>query len=624
MDSESIYFEEFCDLYCDGSVEEYIIATIMDLGYGDTLFYRPSDPKYVSDLIQNGLSTANFHYHHWSELYNEIWNNISSHVGNALFLKRYICSLIMPFRELSRYFFPGPDSDERTQFAARFLLAINDFHLPIDEENEIIAKGYSERMRNSEEFKSLSPEEQEKFCALSTEELLRYKSYFYNTNIYEITRLVSTMMQELAVIISAFLLESGEKSTLFDYQRMCGVVLTDALYPYYFCRTMDWTLELAESYLPSPIFYYEGGGSALSSPEHTVEYIEILPATMDALDPLSISKWRSLSELTIQQYSAYQYLTYGGNAPIVDWEKMKGENYDRFSRDVSTVIGDTNKVRQACLVIIQRVLYWFLELRKDDYVFKLHGEAQEFYIQDNLLLGKYIARIIGKTLPLDPSLCFFRLAEELGFKFDNFFKTMVDYTSAYNLLFDPRLFLRLRADQCLKCNKQLCAFRIDDPANFVFGGKGELMRISPTSSSGSSCPTFKEKGVNIIVSDKNSVKSKIAITSERLHTGKANALYSKLEKDKYIRAGKDGKYVWLKNLDLFAYFCYKLTDTFVGRCIQIEVKYITQAIIGYDGNLETVSSYARRYRTRNKPRRPSLADYIDNTIEEAYKGYYGI
>ena len=250
------YFDEFRDLYCDGSAEQYILATLVDAGYSDKMEYAPGDPDFVGTMIRDGGDVSDFYFKHWIELHEEIWDNISTHVGDKPFLKRYICSMILAFKDVSAYYFPGVDADENQQEISNYLLAVACRHLPRTRELEQIAAPIVAGLKEASDFESLTPDEKQKRFASEIEPALKKYDEHIKSNIYEVTRLLYGMMEELAVHITACLLESGEKTSLFDYQRMCGVLLTDALYPFYLCRTMDWTQQYAESYMPEPLFYY--------------------------------------------------------------------------------------------------------------------------------------------------------------------------------------------------------------------------------------------------------------------------------------------------------------------------------------------------------------------------------
>lgn len=250
------YFDEFRDLYCDGSAEQFILAALVDAGYSDRMEYAPSDPDFVDTMIRDGGKVEDFYFKHWIELHDEIWDNISTHVGDKPFLKRYICSMIQAFKEVSAYYYPGEDASDNEKSIAHYLEALANYNLPRTKELNEVAAPVAATLKSDPTFASLSDEEKNKrFLPLINKALEQYKERL-KLNIYEVSRLLHGMMEELAVHITACLLESGEKSNIFDYQKMCGVLLTDAIYPFYLCRTMDWTKQFAESYLPEPMFYY--------------------------------------------------------------------------------------------------------------------------------------------------------------------------------------------------------------------------------------------------------------------------------------------------------------------------------------------------------------------------------
>ena len=545
---------------------------------------------------------SDFEFKRWPELEEELSVGIKLRVNSPSELNLYIGSILKSLAPVARFFFKQNENDA---LPALFEMVNSPYYAAVE-----IPPVICEIIKNDPQPGVLFQSDEEKENA-GEQALKQVKDSILgarNDFPFKAASQAYSNLVHIGAYIESVLLECGQKKRLKEYQEDVGVSISDSSLLEQVALVRHWSVEYIEELMKKR---GKGGMRAigLNADGHT------------PIDPLHVSKWDSLSFFIVKEYMANQYLLYGGKVPNMEWEKLEGENYDQFDEDISSLVGKQDKIRQACLVIIQKLLYGFLDSNKKRHEYK--DDKLNFFIRDYLMLMKYVARVIGKTLSLEPAACFFRLSEELGFSFDSFFNAFVDYQSSYNLGFDPRLLLRLRADQCMKCNKQDCIYRIDNPANFDFGPKGELRRISKPI-----FPIYKESskeqdvGNKTVHIAKGPAKSKVAKTSECLHTGKANALYSKLENNNYIRAGKDGKYIWLKDLELFAYFCYKLTDTFVGKKTQIEVKYITQAIISCNGNMETVSSYANRFR-KGKKRRPTLANFIDNTIEEAYKGYYG-
>ena len=250
------YFDEFRDLYCDGSAEQFILAALVDAGYSDRMEYAPSDPEFVDTMIRDGGKVEDFYFKHWIELHDEIWDNISTHVGDKPFLKRYICSMIQAFKEVSAYYYPGKEASDNQKEIADFLSALKNYNLPRTKELYQISAPIVEELKASPDF-AITPkgEREKRFLPLLENAVKQYKAHL-DLNIYKVSRLVASMMEELAVHITACFFEAGEESTVFYYQGMCGVVLTDAIYPFNLCRTMDWTKEYAESYMPGPLFYY--------------------------------------------------------------------------------------------------------------------------------------------------------------------------------------------------------------------------------------------------------------------------------------------------------------------------------------------------------------------------------
>lgn len=319
---DSQFFEEFHELYCSQYTDECIMAALIDSGHKDALEFLPREENYVQMVIENGLTFKDMLFPHWGEMHEEIWTNISRYIGNKALLKRYVCSLILPFREISAYFYPGKDASDNAKIGAQYLRDLCYRNLPQTSEMNSMGKAVFSKLLKRKGFKELPQEEQRKLFENELGlELDKYNERL-KLNIYEITRMVHGMMEELAVHITICLLEQGESSTIFDYQRMCGIVLTDEIHPFYFCRTMDWPIEFAESYLPKAIYYYgnpleqignqEAGPSKPAIPESIKRAVEdgivgedlrLKGSNMDFVrycvekhffEPYQIAQWRQI------------------------------------------------------------------------------------------------------------------------------------------------------------------------------------------------------------------------------------------------------------------------------------------------------------------------------------------
>ena len=112
-------------------------------------------------------------------------------------------------------------------------------------------------------------------------------------------------------------------------------------------------------------------------------------------------------------------------------------------------------------------------------------------------------------------------------------------------------------------------------------------------------------------------KTKAERSLKKLSDDRIDTLLKHLAKIGYCILGGDFKYIWLKDQDTYAYFCYKLSDIFVGAQAQLETKFICTSIICSRYNPETTGRYARQYR-KNEKCRPELADQLDHLIQEAF------
>lgn len=113
-------------------------------------------------------------------------------------------------------------------------------------------------------------------------------------------------------------------------------------------------------------------------------------------------------------------------------------------------------------------------------------------------------------------------------------------------------------------------------------------------------------------------KCKCKHAAERLNSVTANKIYDTLQKRGYTKNRPTNIALWVKNKELYAYFCYKITDRLISTEHQIETKYISQSHIAFDGNISTVSKYATDYRRRKKEF-PSGHKDIDNIIDAGLK-----
>jgi hypothetical protein len=111
------------------------------------------------------------------------------------------------------------------------------------------------------------------------------------------------------------------------------------------------------------------------------------------------------------------------------------------------------------------------------------------------------------------------------------------------------------------------------------------------------------------------VRTKAERSKKKLSDDRVATLVKHLAKLGYCVLGEDFKYVWQKDQDTYAYFCYKLSDEFVGKDVQLETNYIFKNIMCSRFHLDTIGRYARQYR-KNEKKRPELADQIDHVIQE--------
>ena len=107
--------------------------------------------------------------------------------------------------------------------------------------------------------------------------------------------------------------------------------------------------------------------------------------------------------------------------------------------------------------------------------------------------------------------------------------------------------------------------------------------------------------------------------AKMLNSPNANKIYIALKKKGYTQERPSGADMWVKSKELYAYFCYKITDELVGSNHQIEIKFIYQNFIEFEGNLPTLSRYASSYRS-GKKEFPDGYKEINQIVEAGAKG----
>jgi hypothetical protein len=117
----------------------------------------------------------------------------------------------------------------------------------------------------------------------------------------------------------------------------------------------------------------------------------------------------------------------------------------------------------------------------------------------------------------------------------------------------------------------------------------------------------------------HSGKSKSIQVAKGFCSVKAHKIISALKHRGYLQSRSAGIDVWVKSKELYAYFCYKITDVLISPTHQIETKYISENYIAYNGNIKTVSRYATGYRNKKKDY-PDGYKSIDSIIEAGANG----
>lgn len=196
-------------------------------------------------------------FYDWRELYDEISAAIAGFNNNETQISRYVCSILMPFVEISEYFFPSDKNNQGYAELAKFLRDYASKKYNADKEKAQIQKKAEEKFKDSNYVKVLPDgtlnyvylnyiEEEEKKIYMSND---FFDHKFLIQIIYTVSRLASA--------IEGALLINRAPNGLFEYQEMCGVVLCKSFDAKRLCEHLGWTEKIANMFLPAPICYQD-------------------------------------------------------------------------------------------------------------------------------------------------------------------------------------------------------------------------------------------------------------------------------------------------------------------------------------------------------------------------------
>lgn len=159
----------------------------------------------------------------WPQLAEEIYQLLDNCNKDPHKIKRQVCRILMQFKQIAPYFFhTNNENTNQVSINDYFRCIINTFH---EAKKTLNAIGHSTGI-TSGEFDSK-----------------------WNKPIFQAIAQIGIALETLANIIQGCLYEHGIKTSLFEYQKACGIALTSEITPESLAQSMDWTPEMAKDYM---------------------------------------------------------------------------------------------------------------------------------------------------------------------------------------------------------------------------------------------------------------------------------------------------------------------------------------------------------------------------------------
>lgn len=186
----------------------------------DTTLSQSEAKRYIATW-QGDLSL--FSSPQWTLLAEEIYQLLDECKENPHKIKREVCKILMHFRKVAPYFFHiNNENTNQVNINGYFRCIIKTFH---EAQRTLHAIGHSIGI-TSGEFDSK-----------------------WNKPIFQAIAQIGIALETLANIIQGCLYEHGIKTSLFEYQKACGIALTSEITPESLAQSMDWTIEMAKDYM---------------------------------------------------------------------------------------------------------------------------------------------------------------------------------------------------------------------------------------------------------------------------------------------------------------------------------------------------------------------------------------
>lgn len=171
-------------------------------------------------LVENPIDPDQFIYNKsdWNKLKREIKDTFRSYKSDKSYFKDFIFEICMQLRHVAAYFFPKTKSKTSTIFDC----VVNTYRKAIqaqvaESESDVISSGVTNPKWNREALRSIAR--------------------------------IGIALQKLANIIQGCLYANGISTTLYQYQKKCGVTLTTEITVSSLAEAMDWTTELAQYWM---------------------------------------------------------------------------------------------------------------------------------------------------------------------------------------------------------------------------------------------------------------------------------------------------------------------------------------------------------------------------------------
>ena len=254
-----------------------IASLLIRAGYGDLVYGDMWDVDGVTQEEWARTHTEEWKryvFQRWGDLRQEISSEIKKRVGDELEMKKYICGLITPFQDLSRFDYAKGDFKECRQAEALLISYANCYSYTSDEYIALWNNMLTQMEEDGDDKDYTVPEYDQ---MMNKWVFAHEENYVYKEN-PEATAFETMIMfpQNYSALIAGCLMENGVQTEYMDYQDMCGFKLVEKVYASDVAEIMNWTVTLVSTYQPRRVIYI--GRSEVANGELTgdpdVDYVE--------------------------------------------------------------------------------------------------------------------------------------------------------------------------------------------------------------------------------------------------------------------------------------------------------------------------------------------------------------